>query len=44
MPDHLTCERIEIPSRDSTSIPTVMVYDKRYYNDKSPWVIKTKGA
>lgn len=44
MPPHLTCEKIEIESRDSTQIPIVMVYDKRHYNDNSPWVLKTNGS
>jgi prolyl oligopeptidase PreP (S9A serine peptidase family) len=44
MPDSLTCERVEARSRDGTMIPMVMVYDSRYYNDQSPWVIFHKGA
>ena len=29
--------------RDGTSIPCVLVYDKRFYTEESPWVLFTKG-
>ena len=29
--------------RDGTPIPVVMVYDKRYYSEESPWVLFTRG-
>jgi protease II len=44
MPDHLTCEKIEAVSRDGTPLPLVMVYDKRFYTDKSAWIMCSKGA
>lgn len=44
MPEHLTCEKIEVTARDGCQIPMVMVYDQRFYNDQSQWVIFHKGA
>ena len=44
MPRHLTCERIEASSRDGTDLPMVMVYDKRFYNEQSAWIVQTRGA
>ena len=29
--------------RDGYVIPMVLKYDRRYYNEDSPWVLKTKG-
>lgn len=29
--------------RDGTSIPMVIKYDRRFYNEDSPWVLFTKG-
>lgn len=44
MPPHLTCEKIQAKSRDGSEIPMVMVYDKRFYSDSSPWIMKTRGS
>ena len=29
--------------RDGVEIPVIMVYDKRFYTDESPWVLMTEG-
>ena len=29
--------------RDGETIPVVMVYDKRFYTEESPWVLFTRG-
>ena len=44
MPDTLACERIDASARDGTKLPLVMLYDKRFYNEKSPWLFKTRGS
>lgn len=44
MPSHLTCEKIEAVSRDGTALPMVMVYDQRFYSDKSAWIMCSNGA
>jgi protease II len=38
------CERISAPMRDGTEIPVVIKYDKRFYNEDSPWVMFTSGV
>ena len=30
--------------RDGFEVPIVMTYDKKHYNEKSPWILFTKGA
>ena len=30
--------------RDGYEVPLVMAYDKQYFNEKSPWVMFTRGA
>ena len=42
--DVLMCEKIDMPMRDGMQIPVVMVYDKRFYSDESPWVLFTRGV
>lgn len=44
MHEHLTCEKIEAIARDGTELPMVMVYDTRFYSEKSAWIICSKGA
>lgn len=29
--------------RDDFEIPVIMTYNKEFYNDKSPWIMFTKG-
>ena len=41
--DNLVCEKVDMEMRDGASIPVVMVYDRRFYNEESPWVLFTKG-
>ena len=41
--DSLICERVMMSMRDGETIPVVMVYDKRYYTEESPWVLFTRG-
>jgi len=43
-PDNYQCEQIEVPSRQGVKIPVLITYHKKFYNDKSPWIIFTKGA
>ena len=38
------CEKINIRMRDDFEIPMIIKYDKRFYSEKSPWVLFTKGA
>lgn len=39
------CELLkEVEMRDGFKIPMVLKYDKRFYNDDSPWVFFTQGA
>jgi protease II len=44
MHSNLTCEKIEVTSRDGTLIPVVMLYDQRFYSDKSPWIMLSNGV
>ena len=44
MHNFLTCEKIEVKSRDGTMLPLVMVYDQRFYSEKSPWVLFSNGV
>jgi len=44
MHSNLTCEKIEVTSRDGTLIPVVMIYDQRFYSEKSPWVMLSNGV
>jgi oligopeptidase B len=30
--------------RDGFEVPLVMTYDKTFFNEKSPWLMFTKGA
>lgn len=39
----LHTEKIDVPMRDGTQIPLVLKYDKRFYNERSPWVLFTRG-
>ena len=41
--DTLLCEKVEMEMRDGTLIPVVMVYDRRFYTEESPWVLFTQG-
>ena len=41
--DNLLCEKVEMEMRDGVTIPVVMVYDKRFYNEESPWILFTRG-
>lgn len=41
--DNLVCERVDMEMRDGAAIPVVMVYDRRFYTEESPWVLFTKG-
>jgi oligopeptidase B len=43
-PESIQCEKISVTMRDGYQVPLVMAYDKRHFNEKSPWVIVTKGA
>ena len=38
------CEKIQVKMRDDHEIPMVIKYDRRYYNDDSPWVLFTNGV
>jgi len=44
MHNNLTCEKIEVTSRDGTLLTVVMLYDQRFYSDKSPWVMLSNGG
>jgi protease II len=44
MHNNLTCEKIDVTSRDGTLIPVVMLYDQRFYSDKSPWIMLSNGV
>lgn len=35
------CEKIAIKMRDNFEIPMVIKYDKRFYNEDSPWIMFT---
>lgn len=37
-------ELVSIPMRDGFDMPLVLKYDRRHYNETSPWVMFTKGA
>lgn len=37
------CEQIQVQMRDGTDIPMIIKYDRRFYNEESPWVLFTKG-
>lgn len=39
----LHVEKIHIEMRDGTQIPLVLKYDRRFYNEESPWVFMTNG-
>ena len=41
--DNLLCEKVGMEMRDGTSIPVVMVYDRRFYTEDSPWILFTRG-
>ena len=41
--DNLVCEKVEMEMRDGFKIPVVMVYDRRFYTESSPWVLFTQG-
>ena len=42
--DNLLCEKVEMEMRDGVSIPVVMVYDRRFYTEESPWILFTRGV
>jgi oligopeptidase B len=33
-----------IRMRDGFEVPVVMTYNKKFYNEKSPWILFTNGA
>lgn len=41
--DNLLCEKVEMTMRDGESVPVVMVYDRRFYTEESPWILFTHG-
>lgn len=41
--DTLMCEKVDMPMRDGVQVPVVLVYDKRFYTEDSPWVLFTRG-
>ncbi|TNV73246.1 hypothetical protein FGO68_gene9908 [Halteria grandinella] len=43
-PQNIQCEKINVTMRDGFEVPLVMSYDKTYFNEKSPWIMFTKGA
>jgi len=43
-PETVQCEKISVTMRDGYQVPLVMAYDKRHFNEKSPWVVVTRGA
>ncbi|CDW77077.1 oligopeptidase b [Stylonychia lemnae] len=43
-PENIQCEKIQVRMRDGQEIPMVMTYDKQFFNEKSPWIMFTKGA
>ncbi len=43
-PQNVQCEKIQVKMRDGYEVPLVMAYDKQYFNEKSPWVMFTRGA
>ena len=38
------CEKVDMTMRDGFQVPVVLVYDKRFYTEQSPWIMFTKGA
>ena len=36
--------RITVRMRDGFELPLVMAYDKQHFNEKSPWIMFTKGS
>jgi len=43
-PQNVQCEKIQVKMRDGFEVPLVMAYDKTFFNEKSPWLMFTKGA
>lgn len=41
--DTLMCEKVDMRMRDGFSVPVVLVYDKRFYTETSPWIMFTRG-
>ena len=41
--DNLLCEKVDMTMRDGTKVPVVMVYDRRFYTEESPWILFTNG-
>ena len=41
--DTLMCEKVDMRMRDGFNVPVVLVYDKRFYTETSPWIMFTKG-
>ena len=37
------CEKVEMTMRDGFQVPVVLVYDKRFYTEESPWLLFTRG-
>ena len=35
--------RIAIKMRDGIEVPMILVYDVNQYNDRSPWLLMTRG-
>lgn len=43
-PQNIKCEKINVKMRDGFEVPLVMSYDETHFNEKSPWLMFTKGA
>lgn len=41
--DNLVSEKVNMTMRDGTQVPVVMVYDRRFYTEESPWILFTRG-
>ena len=42
--ENLQTEKVEFRARDDMLLSLVMVYDKRYYSEESPWILFTEGV
>jgi protease II len=43
-PENVQCEKVNAPMRDGFEVPLVMAYDKQHFNEKSPWLLFSRGA
>ena len=41
--ENLVTEKVSMTTRDGAQIPLVMVYDRRFYTEESPWILFTRG-